>query len=393
MKQVANVQTMRQINRIALLEAIRENGPISRSSLSQQLEISLPTVMRITEDLLNEELIIDLGKTDSTGGRPPSLLDYNNAGFSVIGIDLGGTKMYGTVADLAGHVQYELTYAHADKSEDKLELLICFIEKLLRAPRPEGQKLHGIGIGVPGTTSFKEGKVIWAPSLEWRNLSLQSIIIDRFDIPVFIENDVNLAALGEYGFGAGKDSCSFVNISVGTGIGAGIILDGDLYRGCHQAAGEIGFMVPDLTYLGRRYDHFGALESLASGTGIVKRSNLKLSLETNEEYDNSFSAKEVFDLAREGKSWAIEIVQETADLLSVAVGNIAAFFDPEIIILGGGVASSADLLIPRMLEQLDGVVPVLPKIVASPLGRQAAAMGAITLVLNGKTEYLVVNQK
>ena len=393
MKQVANSQIIRQINRFAILEAIRLHGPISRSLLSQELELSLPTVMRIAQELLDQDLIVDLGLTKSSGGRPPSMLVFNSEAYAVIGVDLGGTNMVGTVVDLAGSIQHEVSFAHKDSHKDKLTLLIQFIEELIDAPRPKNQKLRGVGIGVPGTTTVPEGKVIWAPSLAWRDLPLQSILVEKFDLPVFVENDVNLAALGEWGFGAGKDTCSMVNISIGTGIGAGIIIDGNLYRGYNQAAGEIGFMIPSVDFLGKRYDHFGGLESLASGTGVARRAAEKLAGIMDQDDLERIIAKDIFDAAREGQKWAVELVQETADLLSLGVGNITAFFNPEIIIIGGGLSRSADMFIPRIIQQLDGVVPFLPKIVASPLGRRAPAMGAVMQVLNGTTEYLVIDQR
>jgi glucokinase-like ROK family protein len=385
---------MRSINRSAILELIRENSPIARSQIARKLNMSLPTVMRIVDDLMEEDLVRLHGMGESTGGRPSRLLEFNGNAYAVVGIDLGGTKLFGTVADLSGTIQHELHVPHGDGKgpQDHLEELCAFIETLMDAPRPNGQPIRGIGVGAPGLTLVPEGIVTWAPSLGWRDLPLQQILTERFDMPVFVENDVNLTALGEWGFGAGRGTQNMVSIAVGTGIGAGIITDGALYRGHNQTAGEVGYLLPGVEFLGRCYDQFGALESLASGAGIAQRACQVLKQEREQAPPEDLSAHDVFSAARANQPWARQVISETVDYLSLAIASISALLDPEIIILGGGVARSADLLIEPILERIKGAVPFVPRLVASPLGRRAAAMGAIMMVLNATTEYFVVKR-
>jgi glucokinase-like ROK family protein len=395
MKKSATASLMRSINRSAILQFIQENSPIARSQIARQLDMSLPTVMRIVDNLIEEDLVRSCdGYGQSTGGRPPSLVEFNGKAYSVVGMDLGGTKMFGTVADLSGTIQHELYIAHRkdDGPSDYVEQRLCeIIETLLDAPRPPGQRIRGMGIGVPGVTLIPEGIVTWAPSLGWRDLPLQEILNDRFDVPVFVENDVNLAALGELGFGAGRGAQNLVTIAVGTGIGAGIIIGGILYRGHNQAAGEVCYMLPGTEFLGRHYDEFGALECLASATGVVKRAR-QLMMQEGMSILEELSAEDVFAAARSSEPWAQQVVSETVDYLSLAIANISATLDPEVIILGGGVAHSADLLIEPILQRIEGVVPFVPRLVASPLERRAVVMGAIMLVLNLTTEYFAVKQ-
>jgi len=393
MGQTITASLMRSINRSAILDFIRQNSPIARSAIARRLDTSLPTVMRIVDDLIAEDLVRLQGTSESTGGRPRVLLEFNSNAYAVVGVDLGGTKMFGTVADLSGTVQHEIHMPHdSDGPSDPLERLCELIEKLLDAPRPPGQRIRGVGIGAPGITLSQEGVVIWAPSLGWRNLPLKQILTERFHVPVFVENDVNLAALGEWGFGAGRGARNLVCIAVGTGIGAGIVIGGALYRGHHQAAGEIGYLPPGLEFLGQRYDRFGALESLASGNGIAERGRQLLSQEGSPLPSEELSAEDVFAAARRGEAWAQQVVNETVDYLSLAIASVGTLLDPEVVVLGGGVARSADLLIEPILKRLDGVVPFAPRLVASPLGRRAAVMGAIMLVLHATTEYFVVSR-
>jgi glucokinase-like ROK family protein len=391
---------MRSINRSAILDLIRENGPIARSQIAQQLSMSLPTVMRIVDELIAEDLVHPHGSAEPTRGRPRPLLDFNGQAYAVVGVDLGGTKMFGTLADLNGSVQHEVYIPHDEKStsqskygtDDCLERLCELIQQLLDVPRPPGQRIRGIGVGVPAITLTPEGIVTWAPSLGWRDLPLKKILADRFAMPVLVENDVNLAALGEWGFGAGRGTQNMVCIAVGTGIGAGIIIGGALYAGHNQAAGEIGYLPPSIEYLRHCYDQFGALENLASGTGIAARARQLLEKEGLPVPAEGLSAEDVFNAARRGEAWARQVVGDTVDYLSLAIADISSLLNPEMVVLGGGVARSADLLIEPIQERLQGVVPFVPRVVASSLGRRAAAMGAIMRVLHATTGYVVAQR-
>lgn len=387
----ANTHLLRKLNSSAILDLIREHSPIAPSEISRRLKISMPTVLRISEQLQAEGLICSSGDREASGGRPRSLLSFNEQAFAVIGLDLGGTKLYGTIADLGGHIQEEIYLTWKDSPyPNSLEAVYDLIERLLRAPRPPGQQVRGIGVGAPGVTDSRRGLVTWAPSLDWRDLPLKKLLEERFKLPALVENDVNLAALGEVGFGAGRGASSVVGINIGTGIGAGIVLDRKIYRGHHFAAGEIGYLPTQVSQLGRVYDGFGALESLASGSGVETRARA-LRQQLNLNFNGSdLSAEQVFQAARQGQSWAQQIVAETVDYLALGIAAVIAVLDPEIIILGGGMARSADLLIEPIQARLTGVTPYLPRLVASTLGSRAAVMGAILLVLDATTEHISV---
>lgn len=387
---------MRSLNRSAVLELVREHSPLSRSQIAKKLNISLPTTMRIIDELIVEKLVRETGTMGATRGRPAALIEFNGGGFAIVGVDLGGTKIYGTVADLQGNVQHSLYRTHEENQAtvggDYLEGLCHFIEQLLAAPRPDGQIIRGIGVGAPGVTLVPEGIVTWAPSLGWRDLPLQQILSERFNLPVMVENDVNLAALGEWGFGVAKQTSSMVMITLGTGIGAGIIIDGEIHRGHNQAAGEIGYMLPSIRFLGQKYDGFGALEMLASGSGIAARADEIIQQESIPVPDEPIDSRLVFTRAEEGVAWAQQVIDETIDFLALAIVNINTVLDAEMIVLGGGVAQSSHRFIDLIRQRVAGVIPQLPRLELSTLGREAAVMGAIMQVMKATDDYIVVKQ-
>lgn len=393
MAQTLTATMMRSVNRYAILDHIRRYGPTTRTRIAKQLNVSVPTVMRIVDSLMAEDLVRPSGGSEVNRGRPAPLLDYNGDSYAVIGVDLGGSKMFGAVSDLAGNIQHEINVPIGlGDGQNNLDRLMELIQRLLDAPRPEGQRVRGIGIGAPGITLSQEGIVTWAPGLDWRDMPLKTMVSERFEHSVFVENDVNLSTLGELNFGAGRDAHNLVCIAIGTGIGAGIVINRALYRGHNQASGEIGYLVPCIEALGRTYGEFGAFEMLASGPGIARRAREYLIRQGVSNPPEDLTAEDVFEAARAQEAWALAVTRETVDLLSLAVANVSTLFNPELVILGGGVARSADLLIDSIQRRIEGVVPYPPKIVASKLGLRAAVMGAITLVLSGTSDHLVVER-
>lgn len=379
---------MRAINRSAILELIRSNGPISRSEIGTRLQVSLPTVMRIIDDLIAEDLVCHTGTKEWSGGRKRSLVEFNGSGHLVIGLDLGGTKLYGAVTDLNGTILHEAHIAHhRTQCEDSYQLLCAFIDDLLACARSTGLPVRGIGLGVPGIINQQSGVVKLAPSLDWTDFPLRQRLSERYNLSILVENDVNLAAVGELWFGSETDAESLVLITIGTGIGAGVVINGMVYPGSHDMAGEIGYLLPDRTHLDRSYPGFGALEQLASGTGIAARARQALNGKRPLEEIEAFTAEDVFAAARRGEPWAQPILSETIDYLAQTIAAINQIFDPDLILLGGGVSRSADLLINPILERLRGTIPLLPRLGASHLGYRAAVMGSIVQVLRITSDY------
>lgn len=348
--------------------------------------------MRIVDELMAEELVRTAGHLRPGGGRKRPLLEFNPGAYAVVSVDLGGSKMFGIVADLAGQVQQEIYLPFEDGDHTQaLDQLQSLLAQLLAAPRPAGQRIRGIGVGAPGITRNPEGVVEWSPNVNWREVPLKDLLAQRFAMPVFVENDVNLAALGEWGYGAGRGCHNLVCIAIGTGAGSGIIIGDTLVRGHHHAAGEIGYLPTGVNCLGTRYDQFGAFETIVSGPGIAQRGRDALA-HSGKPIPDPFRAEDVFAAARCGEAWALQTIAETVDHLAVGIAAVSVLLDPEVIVLAGGVARSADLLIEPVQRRLEGVIPYVPPLVASLLDRYAVVLGGVAMVLNGTIGFSVVKR-
>jgi len=374
---------MRAINRSSILELIRCTGPVSRSQIAEQLQVSLPTVMRIVDGLTAEGWVHETGEKEWSGGRKRSLIKFNGSDRQIIGIDLGGTKIYGAIADFNGQIHHEMYFDHHQtQAEDSLQVVFHVIDELLEVASHKEILVCGIGIGVPGITHEETGEVTFAPALNWQGFPLRARVNARYHYPVVVENDVNLAALGEVWFGSEDcDEGNLVLIAIGTGIGAGIVINGNIYRGVNHMAGEIGYLLLDRGQLGCRYPNFGAFEQIASGTGIADRARLIFPGQSPAGKPDPLTAEDVFAAARRNEMWATSVLSDTIDYLAQAIAAVALLYDPDFIFLGGGVSQSADLLIDPILERLEGAIPFIPKLSVSQLGYRGAVMGAVMQLL------------
>jgi glucokinase len=307
----------------------------------------------------------------------------------VLGFDLGGTKLYGAIVDMTGRILYDREIRiHGITGEACLSLLVEFIAQFIEEAGRKDLKLHGIGVDVPGSVKLDTGWVINAPAVGMHHFPLKERLLERFGYPVFIDNDLKQASLGEAWFGAGKNHRHVVLLAIGTGVAAGMLIDGQPLRGAHERLGELGWMVPGREFLGRKYVDFGALETEASGPGIENRARQLLKGEKEETFLANLSTETVFQAARNGEPWAERVIAETVEYLAVLVANIMAFYDPDLIILSGGVSRSSDLLIPPILERVESCVLTQPALVVSPLGYKAGALGALVNLVQNCPEFL-----
>jgi len=380
-------QALKQMNKRLILQTIRRRQPVSRSEIADETAISRTTVSQLTDELLQEGWIREVGQglSGTKGGRKPITLSINDDAAWVVGVDIGGCGTTAALCNLAGQVKSITSFSSPPTSG--LDSLVEQLEHFLSQADPE-VRIIGLGIGAPGITRSADGVVVSAPALGWTDVPLKRLLEERLGLPVYVENDVNLAALGECWKGAGKGKRNVIMITIGTGIGCGLILDGTLYRGSRGAAGEIGSMVTEADAVDHWTDPvfagFGFLESKAGGPGMVRQIRERIDeagASSPLRRARNLTAKEVFEAARRGDPLATSIVSESLRHLAAGIINTVVLFDPEVVILGGGLMGSADLLLPKIREAVDRLSPTRPEIRSALLGDDAGVIGGAALVL------------
>jgi glucokinase len=313
----------------------------------------------------------------------------------VLGVDLGGTNIVvGAIPDDGGEdvglrIEDTPTAAGADAVVNTIVSMIeGVIEEAITLKGAKREDFVGVGIGAPGPLDRKSGVVIVAPNLGWRDFPLRDAVADRVEIPATLDNDANCATLGEWWRGAAQGTRNVVGLTIGTGIGGGIVLDGQLYHGASDVAGEIGHTTIDSTGRYCRCGNYGCLEAYASGPAIALRA--REALERDEasvlhrmvnENLSTLTAATVYDAANNGDALALEVVRDTAKFLGTGVANLLNLLNPDVVVITGGVTRAGD----RLFEPLRAEVkrrafrPAVQacRIVPGKLAGTAGMVGAV----------------
>jgi predicted NBD/HSP70 family sugar kinase len=325
-------------------KVIRDQGPISRAQIARMLSLSPTTTGRLVDGLLQSGILCEIGQMQGEGaGRPSRMVMFNSQFSSVLTVDLRLTDAYAAVADLNGHLlraaSRSLTTGEIPQSLVELVELVGGLLQSTGGCAP----VEMIVVGAPSIVDSASGVIEWAPSLGWENVPLQAILEDEFKLPVLIENDVNLAALGEWWQGVGKSAAgNLVFVSLGTGIGAGIVLNGELFRGATNASGEVAYFITDVAILRDEAGRIGSLENRVGHDGLIRMAQL-----VAQRYPTSGLAdlmrleadradpRRIIELALAGDQAARVVFNEMTDILTIVIANLAVALDPEVIVLGG----------------------------------------------------------
>ncbi len=305
-----------------------------------------------------------------------------------IGVDLGGTKMAVGVVDSEQHIHYEGKESSIGLSEDKLVEDLGRELQEAKGARPD---VLCAGLGIPATIDHDRGVAIQAVNLEISDVPVRDLMTKLLGLPVFIDNDANVAALAEFLFGAGRGARNVVMLTIGTGIGGGLILDGEIFRGSTGAAAELGHIViveDGLPCQGNCPNH-GCVETYASGTAIAREGKAAAERDPDSALGKALAegpivGKTVTELATKGDPLAAEIVAEAGRHLGIALASLANIFDPDVFVIGGGVAAVGDLLLDPARQELR--TRALPPMNEAPvqlaeLGPEAGMIGAAAMAL------------
>lgn len=313
----------------------------------------------------------------------------------IAGVDVGGTKILSGVASEAGELlsrDYRFTQAEAGAGAG-VERILASVESACKAAGISLSQLSGIALAIAGLVNMKSGVLAVSPNLPgWVNVPLVSMLRSRTGLEVYIINDATAAALGEKCYGAGRGVDNLVYLTVSTGIGGGIVANGELYCGADGLAGEIGHMIIQADGPECACGSHGCLESLASGTAIAREAISRLKAGASSLLREmaggdirSITAKEIESAARQGDRLAQEVIARAAYYLGLGLGNIVNIFDPELIIVGGGVAQMGDLLLAPAIETMHRSAYALQvaqaRVVPAQIGDSAGVLGAVAFAL------------
>lgn len=308
-----------------------------------------------------------------------------------IGVDLGGSHVTAAVVQEDGKILSQHEMDITDRSSDAV---VEAVESVVRPAIKDGKEkeLVGIGIGSPGNIDLKTGTVLYSPNFMWANVPLGERVRKLFALPVFVANDARCATLGEYTFGMGKGTRNFVLLTLGTGIGGGIVSAGELLIGNRAGAGEIGH------HQIRPSDGFvcgcgkiGCFEAQASGTGLIRHAaavapSFPRSM-LLEKSPDKLGSKAIRRAAQAGDGHAMAAWKNFIADLAIGLANIIAFVNPEMIALGGGVSSAGDFMLDAVRPQMDELTTMVPRgtteLVIAKLGNDAGQVGAATVAFRG----------
>lgn len=389
---------IKELNRSRILECFLGGRALSRVEVAERTGISLPAVSQIVAELEAEQVVLRTGKGESRGGRRPVMYVYNASHAYVVGLDVGGTKIAGGVADLEGNLIYTSRIStHQDGGDGDTpppqslsDRILHFISHLLEEADVNPAKVMGIGIGVPGIPDGSGRNIELAPGLlpggtPHDTLDLAGPLEAALGRPVFVDNDVNMIVRGERWKGALQGVRDGVCITIGTGIGVGLLLDGEVYRGANGAAGEIGYWLIGALGPVHRSEGYGPLETFAAGPGIGRRFRQRLDEAGRLSSDVAVTARDAAEAAAAGDALALEVWRETADVLGIALANLAALLNPETVVVGGGVARTPErFFLEPIRDIVNTLAPYPPQVVSWALGERAGIYGAVSMVVHSQ---------
>ncbi|GAB3059036.1 ROK family transcriptional regulator [Virgibacillus ainsalahensis] len=380
---------VKQMNKSIVFNTIKNTGPVSRAQISKETGLNKATVSTMASELIADSFVHDIGEGKSSGGRKPVMLYFNNhAGYS-IGIDLGVNYILGILTDLSGNmVEKTLSKLETTEFDVVIEQMKSIIEWLIHKAPKSPYGMVGIGIGVPAQVD-QYGSILFAPNLKWSNINLKNYIEDAFHIPTKIENEANAGAHGEQLYGAGRNAINQVYISIGVGIGTGIIINNKLYKGSSGISGEMGHFTIDSNGRKCSCGSRGCWELYASESALLEEAmELKIA-----EHNQSMDLDTLLAEAQRGNPEVLKLLHTLGENIGFGITNIINTFNPDVIIIGNRIAQFENWIynpIERILDKrLSANHKANTEIRFSVLENESTAFGANSFAIS---DFLLNNQ-
>ena len=378
-----SLSSLREFNRLRIVDYLRINGTASRAELSRRTGLSRSTVSTLVADLQRRGLVVErAGQFAGEGqpGRPAALLELDPSAAAAVGIDFDHDKVRVAVSDLSRSVLAEASAPHDvdHDAQTALDLAAQLTEQVLEQAGLKRDRLLGVGVALAGPIDHDKGALHPSDVLPgWANVDAASELEQRLDTPAYVDNDANLGALAEVTLGAGRNARFAAYVSISSGIGAGIIVDGRPYHGHRGTAGEVGHVVVDPQGPICRCGNRGCLETLASGPALLKL--------VQDSRDQELSVREMIDLARDGDAGCRRAIEDAGQVVGRVVAGLVNLFSPEMVVIGGDLGEAGDLMLDPLREAVQrNALPAAAedlKVVAGELGERANLLGALALVL------------
>jgi N-acetylglucosamine repressor len=365
-----NQDLIKAMNRSLLLNIIRREERISRKQLTELSGLSVGAVSGIVSELLLNNWILEIGEGDYTGGRRQTLIKLNPKAGYAMGIKVMETRIIGAITNFSGEIvhYWDETTGFPKHPDEFAKHLASSIQTALKKARLETNRLFGIGVGLAGHIQSTNGIVHYSPFFGWRNVPLAQLIHQHLRLPVYIENDVNTLTITEQLFGAGRHHTNFLVVTIGRGIGLGLVINGQLYRGSRGGAGEFGH-----TILMKNAGDYASIEDLAADPTMLTEAKAQ-------------SLQELVKAADAGDENARQILARSGEYVGAGLANLINILNPELLIISGEGILAGDYRLQPMLESLRkhafiGLVDEL-QIIIEPTDDKAWARGAASLVIS-----------
>ncbi|WP_338825063.1 ROK family transcriptional regulator [Neomoorella humiferrea] len=389
----ADLKLLQEMNRAQVLETIRAYGPIARVDIARKTQLSPTTVATLVNDLIAEGWVRSAGEGESRGGRKPTLLEFNAKAGYIIAVDVTDSLLTIARTDLnARELEEERSVPHKVTGEALAELIGVTVGSLIDSMKARKLNIAGIGISTPGLVDADTGMVRYSLKLNWMELPLGSLLKERFNLTVYVENDTNAAALGEKWFGAGRPFENMVYVTVGSGVGAGLILGGRIFRGITGSAGELGHMSIDKGGERCECGNIGCLENLVAWPAIWARVTkaMKRGVPTviTELVDNidQVTPEILNKAARAGDQLAVNALAEAGVSLGIGLANLVNLLNPEAIILGGELIGKDSFILQHVQKTMAThglrVPGTAVRLLPHQLGEKARLYGVAGIVLH-----------
>jgi predicted NBD/HSP70 family sugar kinase len=339
---------IKKLNKSIVLELLQTKSPLSRAQLAEISGLNKATVSSLVNELIEDELVYEIGPGESSGGRRPILLLFNKKAGYTIGVDLGVNYILSVLTDLEGNIITESMRMLASDTNNRLiEILKEEIAFLIKQTPDSRYGIVGIGIAVPGIVD-DQGLVLFAPHLNWKNYKIKEEIAYTFALPVLIENEANVGALGEKLHGTGKDVKHLIYVSAGIGIGTGIIIQNELYKGAGGFSGEMGHMSIEANGISCTCGNRGCWELYASEQALIAKAYQQLSV-TGSQYP-AITLEALIKQAENHDTAVIKLFEQVGSWLGIGIVNMINLFNPELVVIGNRMTLAQKWLQPAMQE-------------------------------------------